>query len=126
MSVKKNKKQKTKTTLLLSDKQYKLLEPLLYRKGSRQRVMLYLIAGGYTVGELVKMKVTELKALPLHHEILVARDEMLEGLTASDQAFVYSNGQVIPHTYYYRLLRTTGKNATGTSWSQEMLREYIR
>lgn len=103
---------------------YERLQPWLFRKSARQRVILFLIADGYTVGDLTKMTVAELKQIKLPPEIDVDRDNFLEGRT-SGAAFVYPQGNTIPHTNYYRLIRTTSVKVAGRPMSQEKFRDHI-
>jgi hypothetical protein len=103
---------------------YERLQPWLYRKSARQRLILYLIAEGYTVGDLTRMKVGDLRQVKLPPEIDVDRDNILHGRT-SGHAFIYPNGKLIPHTAYYRLIRSTSNKVTGRPMSQEKFRVFI-
>lgn len=103
---------------------YERLKPFLHRKSARQRVILYLIAEGYTVGELVAMSAAQLRALKLPVELQVARDEMLDGIKGG-KAFVYPGGKALPHTAFYRLIRVAAETAVGQPMSQETFRQYI-
>lgn len=104
--------------------QYDRLLPFLHRKSARQRVILFLIAKGYTVGELVSMKLSEARALKLPAEFAAYRDEALNG-RRSGPAFQYPNGKPMPHTAYYRLVRVTAEKVLGRPMSQEVFRAYI-
>ncbi len=108
----------------MNDEQYKRLEPFFTDKRARQRLILFLIAKGYTVRELVKMKTEELRALKLPVEMTVCRDEVLADME-HESAFTYPKGKPLPHTYYYRLLRMTANKVIGRPMSQEMFRAYI-
>lgn len=103
---------------------YERLQPWLFYKNARQRVIFFLIADGYTVGDLTKMQIDDLKQIKLPPELDVDRDNFLEGRT-SGPAFVYPSGKLIPHTNYYRLIRTTAEKVLGRPMSQEKFREYI-
>lgn len=103
---------------------YERLQPWLFYKNARQRVIFYLIAEGYTVADLTKLQVGELKLIKLPPEIDVDRDNFLQGRT-SGAAFVYPSGAKIPHTNYYRLIRTTAEKVVGRPMSQEKFREHI-
>lgn len=70
------------------------------------------------------MTTTELRRLDLPSEFDVYRDEILQGQRAT-RAFVYPSGQPIPHTSYYRLLRTTAAKVAGRPMSQEMFRAHV-
>jgi hypothetical protein len=88
----------------LTDKEYQRLEPFLHRKSARQRLILFLIADGYTVVDLVGMRAFTLHTLKLPIEMSVYRDEALANHTNS-MAFIYPNDKPLPHTAYYRLVR---------------------
>ena len=87
-------------------------------------LILYLIADGYTVGDLVRMTVAELKKIPLPVEMDVSRDEILNGHNTG-YAFVFPSGKKMPHTTYYRLLRSTSEKVLKRPMSQEKFRDYI-
>ena len=101
------------------------LLPFLHRKSARQRLILYLLAEGYTVGQLVAMRTSDLRGLNLPIEISVCRDEALDDMK-QDRAFNYPNGKLIPHTAYYRLVRTTAQKVLDRPMSQEQFRRYIQ
>ncbi len=109
----------------MNKEQTRRLEPFLHRKSARQRVILYLLAGGYTVGQLVAMRVSALRTLKLPIEMQVCRDEMLEG-RSSGRAFLYPNGTPLPHTAYYRIVRGAAEKVLGRPMSQELFRAYIQ
>ena len=109
----------------MNDKQYKRLAPFLIDKRARQRLILFLIADGFTVIELVAMRVGEFHALKLPIEMQVCRDEVLDR-RSSGPAFVYPGGAPLPYTAYYRLLRRTAEKVLGQPMSQEMFRAYIQ
>jgi hypothetical protein len=100
------------------------LAPFLHRKSARQRIILYLIASGYTVADLVKMDVPKLKSIPLSVELDVCRDEVL-GDRKSGPAFIFPNGKRMPHTTYYRVIRTTCVKVLNRPMSQQKFRDYI-
>lgn len=100
------------------------LAPFLVRKGARQKLILYLIAEGRTVVELVAMKISEFKKLELPDDMAVYRDQVLdEG--KFDMAFTYPGGGHIPPTTYYRLIRETAQKVLGRPMSQAQFRKYI-
>ena len=101
------------------------IQPFLHHKRARQRVVLYLIAGGYTVPDPVKMTVSELSALRVHDDIAVARDEATDGLSLKDPAFSNAQGKVLPHTAFYRIIRLAAQAAVGRPMSQEMYRTHV-
>lgn len=104
---------------------YQRLLPFLKDKRARQRVILYLIADGFTVGELVAMTVRELRAIELPVELMVMRDEVLNG-HKTGFAFITSHGKQLLHTSYYRLVRITAEKVLGRPMSQETFRAYIQ
>lgn len=108
----------------MTDKEYQRLVPFLHRKSARQRLILFLIADGYTVVDLVAMRAFFLRALKLPVEMSVYRDEALADHT-NPMAFTYPNGKPLPHTAYYRLVRVTAEKVLGRPMSQEQFRAYI-
>jgi hypothetical protein len=110
----------------LPTKQWERLQPFLFLKEARQRVILYLIACGYSVGDLINMTIPEIRGLHMHPEIEVARDEMLDGVKGP-LAFVFpTTGKPVTRPTFYRALRLAAKSATGRVMSQEQFREYLR
>lgn len=109
----------------MNKEQTQRLEPFLHRKSARQRVILYLLAEGFTVGQLVKISVPALRTLKLPIEMQVCRDEMLEGRSRGN-AFLYPNGTPLPHTAYYRIVRGAAEKVLGRPMSQELFRAYIK
>lgn len=108
----------------MKDKEYQRLLPFLHRKSARQRLILFLIADGYTVVDLVAMRAFALRSLELPVEMSVYRDEALAGIK-HDKAFTYPSGKPLPHTAYYRLVRVTAEKVLGRPMSQEQFRTYI-
>jgi hypothetical protein len=109
---------------MLNKKVYERLAPFIHRKSARQRLILYLIADGYTVGDLVRMTVAELNKISLPVEMDVSRDEILDGRNTG-YAFVFPGGKGMLHTTYYRLLRSTSEKVLKRPMSQEKFRDYI-
>jgi hypothetical protein len=103
---------------------YEKLKPFLHRKSARQRVILFLLADGYTVRELVAMDVAGLRACKLPVDLAVSRDETLEDRRIGP-AFAYPNGKGLPHTAFYRLVRAAAQRAIGRPMSQEQYREWV-
>lgn len=110
----------------LTNKQFEKLSPFLFRKASRQRIILYLVALGYSVSDMRKMKVGELKKITMHKDLEAARDEIIFELSEADHVFVLPNGNIMAHTTFYRLFRDVGKKVLGHPLSQEKLNEYIK
>ena len=109
----------------MNKEQTQRLKPFLHRKSARQRVILYLLAEGFTVGQLVAMSVSALRTLKLPIEMQVRRDEVLEG-RSSGRAFLYPNDMPLPHTAYYRIVRGAAEKVLGRPMSQEQFRAYIK
>jgi hypothetical protein len=109
----------------LTEEEYKRLLPFFHRKSARQRLILYLIADGYNVADLVAMRTFALKQIKLPVEMRVYRDEVVAEFPY-DMAFTYPNGKVKPHTSYYRLIRETAMKVLKRPMSQEQLRLYIQ
>jgi hypothetical protein len=110
---------------------YERLKPFLHRKTARNKIILYLLAAGYGVGQLHRLDVAGLKKLPLPPELDEARTEVLKGPSGaprrSGPAFVYaSSSKPLPYTDYYRLLRIAGKHAIGRPVTLDKLRNYVR
>jgi len=101
------------------------LRPFLHRKSARQKIIPYLIAAGYSVPDLIKMNVPTLRALALPIDLVDLTDEVLEG-RKNGPAFQYPGGKVIPHTAFYRLIRTAAKRATGKPMTQVQFRAWLR
>ena len=117
---------KTKTNKpIVSAKRWARLQPFLKRREVRQRLMLYLLAADYTVGELVTLKRKALRSLSLHPDMVTARDELFELFPAGELAFVFPSGNAMKHTNIYRIIRTATQIVTGVGMSQEQLREYL-
>lgn len=110
----------------MNKEQHQRLKPFLYRKGARQRLILYLIAEGFSVSRLVAMSVAELRALTLPVDFEVCRDEALSACKAGDRAFCYPNGNAVPQSAYYRLIRQTAKKVLRRPMSQESFRAYMQ
>lgn len=104
---------------------YERLLPFLHRKSARQRIGLYLLGiEGYTVPDLVKMTIAEIRAIRLPVEMTVYLDEMLDE-RKSGLAFVYPNGQAVPYTGWHRLVRSAAKKAIGRPMSAQQFRAYM-
>lgn len=104
---------------------YARLQPFLHRKSARQKIILYLIAAGFSVPELVKMNVSTLRHQVLPIDLAVLMDEFLDG-HKSVAAFRYPNGNRMPHTAFYRLIRTAATKVTGKPMTQDQFRAWIR
>ena len=100
------------------------LAPFLVRKGPRQKLILYLIADGHKVADLVAMSTYTLKKLRLPVEMTVYRDQMFDD-GEFQMAFTYPGGAHIPHTTYYRLIRSTALKVLGRPMSQDQFRDDI-
>ena len=109
----------------MTDKEYERLVPFLHRKSARQRLILYLIADGHRVVDLVAMRTFYLRNMELPVEMSVVRDEALAEKTF-DTAFTYPGGKPLPHTAYYRLIRETAEKVLDRPMSQEQFRHYIQ
>jgi hypothetical protein len=103
----------------------KKLEPFFYRKSARQRVILYLVAEGYTIPSLVSMTVKQLEAIVMPPEIAVYRDQVAE-TAVNEFAFTYPNGRRLLHNDYYTLIRRTTEVVTGKPLAQNAFREYLK
>lgn len=109
----------------MNKQQYRRLLPFLHRKSARQRVILFLLADGFAVSELMAMSVARLRAIRLPVAIEVCRDEMLHGLKRG-YAFLYPGGAQLPHIAYSRLLQDTAEKVLGRPMSQDSFRVYIQ
>ena len=108
----------------MNKKQYQRLEPFLHRKSARQRVILYLIALGYTFNELKAMTVRALRAMEFPVEMQIYRDYTLSGLT-SGPAFLYPSGNPLRATDYQRLVQQSTEKVLKRPMSREAFRVYI-
>jgi len=109
----------------LKPKQMERLTPYLYRKETRQRIILYLLGVGYSVPELVRMKISDLKKLEFSDEMLGFRDELIE-TAECEKAFCYPNGKPMAHNDFYTLLRRLDNPEKGKRFSQTSFRKYIQ
>jgi len=109
----------------LDQKTWERLQPFFHRKESRQRVILYLLAAGYSITDLIEMTIKELKEIPMQNEISVSRDEAIDSFPDDNPAFTFASGKIIGRPFYRRLLRYAGTSATGGSVSQESFRAYL-
>lgn len=104
---------------------YFKLKPFLHEKGSRQKVIIYLIAAGYSVPQLVKLDVPTLRKLALPIDLAVQLDDFLDE-RKKGPAFLYPNGKPIPHTAFYRLVRAACKKVLGRPMTVDQFRAWIR
>ena len=109
----------------MTKEQYKRLEPFLKSKSARQRVILYLLAIGYAVSELIELRVNDLRELKLPVEVQVYRDEVLIS-QKSGFAFVYPNGNQLPPIAFNKLVRATAEKVIGHPMSTELFKSYIQ
>lgn len=112
-------------SVILSDEQMERLQPFLYRKEPRQRVILYLLGAGYTVPELTQLTVDQLAAMKVSVGIASYRDEVVETATTS-MAFCGPTGRRMIHNDYYTLLRRATQRALGAPLGQRAFSEYIQ
>ena len=96
----------------------------MHRKSARQRVILFLIASGYTVADLVAMSLADARKIKLPADIDVYRAEAFNG-RKTGLAFIYPNGNPMRLSTYYRLVRETTLKVTGRPMSQDAFRVYI-
>ncbi len=113
----------------MNKEQFQRLEPFLHGKGARQRVILYLLADGFTIDDLMAITLAGLYALKLPVELQVARDVALEGYNKAEDsgkpAFRYPNGDPLPRTAYNVLLHACANKVLGLPMSQSLFRDYI-
>lgn len=113
----------------MKKEQYERLEPFFVRRGARTRLILYLFACGYTVPELVKFTVKDLKALDLPDDLVIFRDEVLElspDTKSSALVFVFPNGRKMIHTDFYRIVRQAAERELERPMSRQQFLEYIK
>ncbi len=99
--------------------EYHRLEPFLLRKGARQRLILFLMACGKSVPDLVNFTVSDLNATDLPDELSLYRDEVLDMLgdsKANAPVFVYPSGKPMMHTDFYNIIR----RATGAIFDRPL------
>lgn len=113
----------------MNKKQYDRLIPFLARRSARQRLILFLLADGMTVPDLVKFTVKNLKSLDLSDELVISRDEVLDKLPdfkPSSEVFVFPNGKSMTHTDFYRIVRQAAENAINKPMSRQQFLEFIQ
>lgn len=109
---------------MLAPEVWDRLQPFIHHKRARQRIIFYLVAAGYTVPDMRNMTAGDLRALSLHTELTVARDELLEGVRDASKAFFVKN-KPLPHTAFYRYIRLAAESALGRPMSQQQLHQYL-
>lgn len=72
----------------LTKKQFERLEPFFYRKSARQRIILFLVATGVRVPELVNFTEADLAEVDLPEDLDYCRDEIMD-YAQDDRYFVY-------------------------------------
>jgi hypothetical protein len=108
----------------LNKQQYTRLVPFLHRKGDMSRVILYLIAKGYTFIDLLAITVKELRAMEMPDQMKFYRDTMLDG-HKTGPAFIYPSGKPVRETDFKRLVRESTHKVLGHPISREAFRSYI-
>lgn len=104
------------------------LVPIIRHKAARTRLILYLVANGYTVQELHTMTVADLLAVDLPVSFAAHREEVLDGRTTKDKrgyAFMYPNGNEMPLAAFKRIIRETTFSVLGVTLAQVNFRRYI-
>jgi hypothetical protein len=104
---------------------FERLEPFLYRKSARQRIILYLFARGLSVADMASMTPAALRELRLPDSLDIYREEMLNEQPKAKYAFVYPNGNHIPPSAYYRILRESTEKVLGRPLSLDTFKTYI-
>jgi len=106
------------------------LTPFFYRRSPRQRLILFLIAAGYSVPELCRFTVKDLKRLKLPDEIGMYRDQTLDLLEeAGDDspAFTYyPSGRAMIHSDFYRIVSQATNQVLGNPLSHKVFAQYIQ
>lgn len=117
-------KKRTKKGPTLTPAAWTRLQPFLYRKESRQRVILYLVASGYTLAEIIALTPDELRRIPVHPDMEVYVGETLLQ-RKGQRAFAFPTGAPLTPAYLYRLVRSTSRLRTGKAMSEDQLRQFI-
>ncbi len=117
---------------MLTDTQVARLSPLIRRIGTkrgvgpRQRLIIALVADGYSPLELSRWTVRDLMDAPLHPEYAASRDHVISLLPDADGlAFRYPNGSPTRLADYYRTIRDAMIRGTGTPGGLDELRAYV-
>lgn len=114
---------------LMNKEQYQRLEPFLLRRGSRNKMILYLFACGYSVPELVKFTVNDFNELDLPEDIAILRDEVLDLMpdtTPTSPVFVFQGGRRMTHTDFYRIVKQAAEKTINQPMSRQQFLEYIQ
>jgi len=115
---------------MLNDDQLKRLVPFFTRKNRRQRLIIYLAAGGFSVPDMVSMTVQILQSLKLHDEVEPYRDEVIDQLpdsSADAPCFVFSpSGKAFVHSDFYRIIRNAPVKTLKREFSRQQLVEYVQ
>jgi hypothetical protein len=101
------------------------LRPFLHEKGARQKIIIYLIAAGYSVPDMVRLDVRTLRGLALPIDLAVLLDDFLDD-RKEGPAFQYPNGKAIPHTAFYRHVRAACQKVLGRPMTVDQFRAWLR
>ncbi|KAF0190536.1 MAG: hypothetical protein FD165_2617 [Gammaproteobacteria bacterium] len=115
--------------LEMKKEEYKRLEQFFTRKSARQRLVLYLIASGRHVPDLVSFTVGDLVSIKFPKEMTLWRDEVLDLLqdkAPSSPAFVFPSGKPMHHTDFYRIVRRAANAALKRPISSQEFWNYIK
>jgi len=106
------------------------LRPFFYRRSPRQRIILYLIAMGYSVPALCRFTVKELNTLKLPNEMVIYRDQTLDLLEDEGDdapAFTYyPSGRVMKHSDFYRIVTQATEHTLGKRMSHKQFAAYVQ
>lgn len=104
-----------------------VVEKLLYRRSSRQRVILWLLASGYKVPDLVSMTRSELESVEFPDALENHKLAVLESVSspADDAVFAYPGGRKLQHSDFYRIITQATKSAFGESLNYSDFKERV-
>lgn len=110
----------------LTNEQFQRLLPFFFWRHSRQRVLLYLLAAGYSIKTLRHITVQELQDIPVHDEIKMLINEIVENSPASAMAFIFKENRKISYSYFYRLIGNSCLKTLGKKLTYQQFRDHIK
>ena len=110
---------------MLTQDQIERLNEFTFHKHARQRVLLYLLSDGYSIQDVIDIKVSTLKSLDLHSEYDLFREEMLESCD-SGLAFKYPGGKEFKTQDVYRIIRQATSRVMDRPLKLVEFKEYVR
>ncbi|WP_147305229.1 hypothetical protein [Alkalilimnicola ehrlichii] len=104
------------------------LQPFFRRRPSKSRLILFLVAEGYSVPDLLRMSVKELSSLDLPEEISHYRDETLLFIKDTSEgapAFQFKNGRPMLYGDFHRVISMATRYVLDKPLSQVAFQEHV-